>query len=216
MGWMSNLLYAYKVTTSPWRGAMTLPRELILATRQNGEPQLITKPVSELAKLRVNQTCSLQSLRDLPEATLLPAGNHPLMREIDGETLEILTEIEPGTTSQFGIRLKNEVGDQTLVGYDVAAQVLFIDRRISGVVDFDSNFGQHIHTAPLQLVSGTLQLHIFIDASSIEVFGNSGTVVITDLIFPKEKVNEVEFYNLKGNASIHNFDAWELESIWGK
>ncbi len=162
MGWMSNWIYAYKVPTSPWRGAMTLPRELKLANRQNGEPQLISKPVSELAKLRVEQIYSLLSQGEIPKATLLPAGNHPLIREIDGETLEILAEIKPGNTSQFGIRLKNEASDQALVGYDVEAQVLFIDRRRSGAVDFDPNFGRHIHAAPLQLESGTLKLHIFI------------------------------------------------------
>jgi sucrose-6-phosphate hydrolase SacC (GH32 family) len=81
-------------------------------------------------------------------------------------------------------------------------------------VNFDNNFGRHIHAAPLQLEYSTLQLHIFIDRSSIEVFGNGGIVVITDLIFPNEKINEAAFYTLNGNAKILKLDAWELESIY--
>lgn len=214
MGWMSNWIYAYRVPTTPWRGAMTLPRELRLVTGPDGDPRLMASPVLELEKLRVKQTDLLYSPEGIPEITTIPSGYTPMSQEINGKPLEIILDIEPGTASQFGIRLKNETDDQVLIGYDVQAQVLFIDRRSSGIVDFDNSFGRHTHTAPLKLESNTLHLHIFIDRSSIEVFGNGGTVVITDQIFPNEKINEEAFYTLNGNAKILKLDAWELESIY--
>ena len=42
---MSNWDYAAKVPTTPWRGAMTLPRELSLKTI-DGEPTLVAAPAA--------------------------------------------------------------------------------------------------------------------------------------------------------------------------
>ena len=45
IAWMSNWDYAAKVPTTPWRGAMTLPRELSLKTI-DGEPTLVAAPAA--------------------------------------------------------------------------------------------------------------------------------------------------------------------------
>jgi fructan beta-fructosidase len=214
IGWMSNWIYAYKVPTNPWRGTMTLPRVLELVTDKTGTPQLTSSPIRLLNKLRLTQTQNIQHEEDTLDGTLMPVGNHPILQEFDGQALEILAEIDPGTATQFGFRFKNKARDQVMVGYDVQAQALFIDRRGSGIVDFDPNFGRHIHAAPLDLESSTLQLHIFMDRSSVEVFGNGGITVITDLIFPNEIMGEVEFYTQNGNAGILKLGAWELESVY--
>ncbi len=48
IGWMSSWAYAREVPTSPWRGAMTLPRDLALETRL-GRLTLIQRPAREPA-----------------------------------------------------------------------------------------------------------------------------------------------------------------------
>ena len=74
-------------------------------------------------------------------------------------------------------------GEYTNIGYAVKGGQLFVDRSNSGQADFSPNFTK-IHTANMQPINQTIQLHIFVDRSSVEVFGNNGLVVMTDQIFP--------------------------------
>jgi fructan beta-fructosidase len=210
VGWMNNWRYADKIPTSPWRGAMTLPRALKLTMDPTGTPQLVSTPIQEFEKIRLKQLRSIDSGGDNLEGERNLSGNQPIIEEMDSQTLEVIAEIDPGTATQFGFRLKNTMGDQVLVGCDIKAKVFFIDRRNSGFVDFESDFGRNIHPAPYHLDSSTVQLQIFVDSSSIEVFGNGGRVVLTDQIFPWEQIDEVEFYTLDGYAQILKLDVWEL------
>jgi fructan beta-fructosidase len=58
MGWMSNWQYADKLPTHPWRGQMTIPRELSLKTFPEGI-RLVQKPVGKFGtqvSLNINRT----------------------------------------------------------------------------------------------------------------------------------------------------------------
>ena len=52
LGWMNNWEYADKIPANPYRGAMTVPRELTLVTR-GSEIHLLQKPVKELVTTSV-------------------------------------------------------------------------------------------------------------------------------------------------------------------
>ncbi|QNV55833.1 Levanase [Paenibacillus polymyxa E681] len=62
-------------------------------------------------------------------------------------------------------------------------QEVYVDRTRSGCSDFHEDFAGR-HAVPLETAENRLDLHIYVDRSSIEVFFNHGQVVITDLIFP--------------------------------
>ncbi len=47
LAWLNNWNYAYKTPTSPWKGMMSIPREVKLETH-NGQIKLVQKPVEEL------------------------------------------------------------------------------------------------------------------------------------------------------------------------
>ena len=51
IGWMNNWQYANQVPTSPWRSAMSVPREVTLQT-VDGKPRLVQTPVEAVAALR--------------------------------------------------------------------------------------------------------------------------------------------------------------------
>ena len=53
IGWMNNWQYAGNVPCSPWRSAMTLPRELMLI-EYNGKPLLANTVVSEIDNVAEN------------------------------------------------------------------------------------------------------------------------------------------------------------------
>ncbi len=211
IGWMSNWSYAGAVPTSPWRGAMTIPRELALVYAESGQPQLVSRPGAALLGLRgayfKGQAQSVSGKVDFPIGNQLSSG-----------AFEILVQVELGTASEFGLVVKNQRGDKTVVGYQVAAERLFVDRRVSGVVDFSPDFAPHLSTAPLSLSPGTetnsVTLRIFVDRSSIEVFANDGRVVITESIFPHSEHNGLELYAQDGAVGLKKLDVWEIRSIW--
>ena len=207
MGWMSNWIYAYKVPTQVWRGAMTLPRKLRLSSDPKGDIQLRSIPITELENLRAEhiQFCDI---------SVSPTERTSIIQAIKAARLEIQAEIALEDASQFGICLKSGKDDVLLVGYDAQAGKLFIDRRHSGNVGFDHSFGRHIHAAPLSLDSNRLKYHIFIDVSSIEVFAENGRVVLTDLYFANSEICEVEIYALEGCVQVVDVEVWTMSSIW--
>ena len=204
LGWMSNWLYAGKLPTSPWRSAMTLPRELSLAT-VDGTVQLVTQPISELESLRGD---SVVITNQVVEAT----ADFPNI-ELTG-SCEILLDCDLGTAQQFTLSLKNELGEQTIVGYDREDGRLFIDRRESGNTDFSPDFAANPHTAPWQLQNNKLRLHLFVDWCSVELFVDNGRLALTNQIFPTTPYNRLSFHARPGVVRLTRCQIWQLHSIW--
>ena len=86
------------------------------------------------------------------------------------------------------VTLSNAEGEEAVITYDQKAMTLSFDRSKSGKVDFNQNFAVKT-TAPVH--RKLTSLRIFIDNSSVEVFGNNGEVVLTNLVFPKSKLEKV-------------------------
>jgi len=56
-------------------------------------------------------------------------------------------------------------------------------------------------------------MHIFVDRSSVEVFGNNGEVTMTDLIFPDESSTGIEVYAKEGHVKLVSFMLFSLKKI---
>ena len=205
IGWMSNWLYAEDIPTSPWRSAMTLPRELSLTSVPHHPPQLISQPIKELETLRGQ---SFVIADRLIEGTAF----FPDVR-VEG-CFEILLDCELGTAHEFSLSLKNEQGEQTLVGYNHEARHLFIDRQHSGRTDFSPDFAGQRHTAPWLPPENKLRLHLFVDWSSVELFVDNGRLVMTGQVFPTTPYNQLAFYANSGSVHLTRCQIWQLDSIW--
>jgi fructan beta-fructosidase len=198
LAWMNNWQYAAQTPTSPWRGAMSIPRTLGLKRFPSGL-ELIQQPVRELEQLRGKH----HRFTDMQ----LEAGLRKL--EVHGERLEIIAEFKLETANEFGLKVRVGPNNETLVGYNTSSRELFVDRRKSGQVDFNEHFtGKHSGSLPLE--DGLLHLHIFIDSCSLEVFGNHGRTVITDLIFPESGADGLELFANNGSVQLISLDIWEL------
>lgn len=79
--------------------------------------------------------------------------------------------------------LSNDKGEEFVINYDQKAMTLSCDRSRSGITEFSQNFNV---TATAPVYRKITSLRIFIDNSSIEVFGNNGEVCLTSLVFPSE------------------------------
>jgi fructan beta-fructosidase len=207
MGWMSNWHYAYQVPTKPWKGSMTLPRELSLIEQDGDSLRLLSKPIPELLTLRGKHT-------NILNRKLLPDESVSVLKNLDGAPFEIDVDISITTAPKILIKLLNLGGDYALLGYDVQEEKLYIDRSDAGLKGFEPSFGQHIHSAPLPLTNSRIQLNVFLDRSSIEVFADEGAVVLTDLLFTEKRINEIVINTINGEAIINSLNTWVLSKIW--
>ncbi|AEI40576.1 glycoside hydrolase family 32 protein [Paenibacillus mucilaginosus] len=203
IGWMSNWKYANLTPTDSWRSAMTLPRVMSLKTGPSGV-RLVQEPVSGLQKLRREE-------RQWENVPVTP-GINILSSEKSG-TFEIECELELGSATEVGLKLRQSESEETVVGYNASAQTLFIDRTRSGETGFHAAFGCR-HEAPLEAREGRLKLRLFVDHASVEVFANDGELVMTDQIFPDPGSTGLELYALGGEARLISLRLYELNSVY--
>jgi fructan beta-fructosidase len=190
LGWMSNWQYAYHTPTSPWRGAMTIPRDLALR-RVGNTHVLVQRPIPELETLR-------RTHQHVNDATL--EGERLL--ESASNALEVQLRLEPRTALEVGLNL----GSGNRLGYDVARGMLFVERASQ---PWSEEFGGR-HEVHVPLENGALEWHIFLDACSIEVFADDGAVVFTDLLFDLQP-DGFALYAEGGAAHIASLEWWTLE-----
>nr|WP_281367175.1 glycoside hydrolase family 32 protein [Paenibacillus phytorum] len=208
LGWMSNWQYANDTPTSTWRSAYSTVRKLELKTLPEGI-RLVQKPVSQLEQLR-------KSVKSVYNQEILP-GNKTLT-DVSGDTLEIVAEFQVNsntTADEFGFKVRKGEHEQTIVGYNRKKSSLFVDRSQSGSSNFNDQFAK-VHAAPLTVQNQKVKMHIFVDRSSAEVFGNDGEKVITDQIFPDASSVGVELYAANGKVSLDSLQIYSLDKVWKK
>ncbi|KAL2814517.1 glycosyl hydrolase [Aspergillus cavernicola] len=209
ISWMSNWQYGGVIPTDPWRGAYTVPRHLSLKTIGQ-KARLVQEPAGSWKAITRGGKTSTFSLVD---------GVRNLGQI--GKAIEInlvFSDREPSPTgdSEFGIivRATKDLSQQTRVGYDFATQRVFIDRTRSGDISFDDTFAS-IYSAPLSPSSdGTVALRIFVDWSSVEVFGGEGETTITAQIFPSSNATYGQLFSIGGKTENINLHTKEIRSTW--
>jgi beta-fructofuranosidase/levanase len=200
MGWMNNWEYAESTPSTPWRGAMTVPRRLKLRTVR-GEVRLTQEPVHQLSSLRGRPALRWSDLD-------LRAGVRPLPDRARGVALEIRARIDVGTARRVGLHLRTGGGRQTVVGYDADTERVYVDRTDSGDAVHQTFPGRH--DAPLEASRGTVVLRIVLDRSSVEVFAGRGESVITDQIFPDPDADGLSLFAAGGTAQVESLEVTPL------
>lgn len=200
---MSNWKYAQVTPTESWRSAMTIPRSLGLISRKD-QIIVVQQPVHELNQLK-------SGIYKWDETIIDPGQN--LLSVLDLPYFELEAEFELQTAVEFGFKVRASDISETVVGYEVEKQEIFVDRSYSGEVSFHSDFSGR-HAVKVETLDRRLKLHILVDTSSIEVFAGEGEAVITDLIFPGEKDQGLEIYALQGSVKLISLNISPLKSIW--
>lgn len=177
IGWMSNWQYAAEVPTLQFRSSNTLPREAALFKGDDGQIYMSSAPSPELLKLRGKLTLNVsnKSVGRKAREFALPSSN--------GGVCEILLDVECKKGETVDIKFANKAGESVTMKYDSSKNTLSFDRRHSGIVDFSQDFPA-VTVAPTFDNGNSVSLRIFIDKASMEVFGNDGKFVMTNLVFP--------------------------------
>ncbi|PRW65321.1 glycoside hydrolase [Actinopolyspora mortivallis] len=175
LGWMSNWNYAPNTPTRPWRGTMTVPREVGLTGTESG-PRLVQRPAREVELAH--------GRRRRWRGVLAGEAKVPRFR---GKALDISADFEVlDGLPEFGFDVFLGPRHRTRVGYDARAQTLFVDRTDSGEVGISEDFPAR-HETSLSVSGARVRLRILLDHCGVEVFGDDGSVVLTDLVFPSEE-----------------------------
>ncbi|TDE54789.1 glycoside hydrolase family 32 protein [Flavobacterium sp. GT3P67] len=202
VGWMSNWLYARNTPTKNWRSAMTLPRELsLIKTNENYvlkstpveqfKKQLVTAYSKDLIAIKANQKISF----DYP---------HLNQSEIRFKAAK----------KNLKLVFSNETKDSLVIDYEAESKIFSIDRRHSGIVNFEKNFGKEIHkTAMLNNNSETMDYQITLDWSSVEIFLNGGIYTFTEQIFPTTPYTQLRIQSDE-EQEIKNFTIRKIKGIW--
>ncbi|MEM8969682.1 MAG: GH32 C-terminal domain-containing protein, partial [Bacteroidota bacterium] len=195
LGWMSNWQYGQEVPTYTWRSAMTVPRTLHLVETEAGL-RVASRPVEELEMLRQNSIAL--------EATSLKC-NQNISTQLNqpSPTLELQVDFDLGeaTASEIGVKLANSLGEEVIIGYNLAKQEYFVDRTNAGKMDFSADFPGRF-TASRVGDGNTLRMHLFIDVASVELFGDDGTTIMSNTFFPNEEFTQVSLFAEGGTVQV--------------
>jgi len=195
IGWMNNWQYANQVPTSPWRSAMSVPREVELRT-VDGMPQLVQRPVASVDSLHTGSPHH-ESGTITGERTLAKRG----------DVLDIRATLRPGSAARVGLKVLGG----TAIGYDVATGRLSIDRTNGGAAAALPNF-TGVHAAPVELRDGRLSLRILVDRSLVEVFAQGGERTIADQVYPAPGSDGLTVFAEGGTAVLESLDVRDLRS----
>lgn len=192
LGWMSNWAYAQVVPTYSWRSAMTVPRRLALHLTSNGYRVRI-HPVSELIQLR-------QDSFVLEEELLTGYREIVELNDIDPSAMEVSLQfvLPGGEAKDLGIELRNESQEKIMIGFD--GNQFYLDRRNAGPSAFSAEFADRKYTAPRAVESKILDMHLYFDAASVELFADEGSTMLTGIFFPSQPFTKVYLYS--GNAEV--------------
>ena len=91
--------------------------------------------------------------------------------------------------------------------------MLTVDRTRSGDSSFEAGFAETVQ-APLRAVNGKVRLHIYVDESTLEVFGADGETVISSILFPEATSNGLELYVKKGDVMLDQAVMYPMASVW--
>ncbi len=203
IGWMSNWQYAAEVPTLQFRSANTLPREMGVF-KVDDQYYVSSKPSPELDALRGKITHNAKRIQVGKRAHTVS-----LPQENDG-ICEILMNVDAKRSKQLKMTLANKAQEKVTIIYDVEKETISFDRTQSGIVDFSQDFPA-VTVTPTYENDGSVNLRLFIDRSSMELFEQEGRFVMTNLVFPTSPYTTLSFQAEEGSAKVNNLQIYSIK-----
>lgn len=179
-----------------WCGQLSLPRELSL----NGD-RLRQRPARELVGLR-------QSTQH-GAATRLRNERRPLSFQGDRLELQLELDLAGSDAERFGLALRCDATgqEQTRLYVDAQAGRLVLDREQAGCGVTG------VRSIPLAPGQAKLKLQLFLDRSSLEVFVDDGTWVLSSRLYPQPGSQGLALFAHDGQALFGELQAWTLRDL---
>ena len=197
LGWMSNWDYARVLPTQPWRGQQSCVRELDLVSTPRG------------LRLRQRMAQEVQSLLEPAQVRLRAVDAAQAAAAVSAASLSsrrLMTRLvvpTRGLQSPIGFELFKGRAESVRVGFDPAQRTYFIDRRTAS----PEFVGQsERHDAARLLDAPEVSLEVWTDGSTLEVFGDGGTVVLSDLVYADPLATGVALFHGEESPLLQSLD----------
>jgi len=213
-GWLKETCSRRASIAAGWCGVMSLPRLITLGPNN----RLNFQPAPELEVLRGRH----KTFHNIH----LTSGRCDYLPNTNGQCLEIIARIDPGSARQVGLKLRRSPrgAEETRIVYDRKVRRLIIDCRRSSkspaahkrqYVSRTHSAAGNIYATPLTPGKGrSLDLHVFLDRSVVEVFAN-GQTCLSSRIYPSQANSlGVDLFCRCGQATVETLDVWTMKSIW--
>lgn len=171
-----------------WAGMMTLPREIHM---RNG--RLFSQPIKELESLRTSEKSYDNQI--FYEDTKFDG--------VEGETGELILEIDLAETKEFEIDLRRSDEEKTVLSYSADLQLFKINRDKAGAG------GDGERECPIA-AADKMKLQIFLDRSSVEIFINDGEAVMSSRVYPLTEATDIVFVPTSGTFKIDSLKFYTL------
>lgn len=211
LGWVNNWDYARKLPTEDWQGGMdSIVRDIKLKT-VDGKPALVSTPSKSLARLEGDpsssgpETITPDGTAGLPS---LPGGAYRLDLTIERTTK---TGDGGGDGSEALLQFASGEAIFATVGYNFQDGAAFVTREQPAAADLGPLFTQR-RTASAPARNGSVDLTVFVDHSSIEVFVNGGEQTLTSLVFPRSEERDIKLVTGGGNLTLKSLTHTPLRS----
>ncbi len=195
MAWMQMWDRSFPTAPYGWVGALTLPRELTFR-----EGKLFQAPVREIERYRTDAVRCEEAEVD---GTLRIDG-------IEGDTVELSFELDLGASARAGVKVFSGGGSETSIYYDRAKELVVFDRSRMGTLiktapcEHDSD----VRHARIRAEGNVLQMRLFLDVSSCEVFLGGGEQVMTGNVYSEGK--GIEFFSEGGRATVRRVEKYTI------
>lgn len=209
IGWMSNWDYANVVPTEKWRSAMTIPRELVLQ-KEHDDYVLTSVPVAELKNIRAEE---VQIESQIVSGNVdVSSEEIRVSRSEMNFNFQLNKESQFGAAEEFGIALSNNNEEVFKIAYSPSTHNFYTDRTKAGVHSFSDKFAGKSNAN--YKAGKNMEIRVFVDEASIEVFVDGGKLVMTDIVFPSESYNKIELFSSNGTLQLLEGHLWNLNKVW--
>lgn len=200
-----------------FNGTYNLALKIGLTEDENGVYRLTQTPLSSYNDLRKDEIRAASGIQ-------IAEGND-LLSDFQATSYEIVSKFTPSEgTKKVGFKVRTgDNGDETLVVYDVENDIISIDRSHSGVQisgKFSETKSQDLSDMKTSAKAarnsdGSIDLHLYVDSASIEVFANNYTVAGANQIFPSPASRGASVI-VEGEPVTADITIYTLDSIWTK
>ena len=215
--------------TKGWDQIMTLPRKINILGKNNIEKDMIKiEPAGDIESIRYEEFTK----KDI----FLPANEEICINEINGNSIEIIAEININSSSIIELNVlkspdKEEFtricffanrGYRNWERYDKWDQQKRIDAS-DGIISIDSSqsslssntLSRPTESAPVYLKpKENLELRVFIDKSVLEVFVNKKQALAMRVYPSRKDSTGVSFKSQGGTSKIIKLKNWKMKNIY--
>ena len=116
-------------------------------------------------------------------------------------------------SNNIRLEFSNQKMETLVFEIDPANKEMVVNRKGSGLIDFEKRFAENIHTLPYINSEKEVDVRIILDWSSIEIFIDNGKYVMTEQVFPTEFYTKLKMSSV-GKVEVKNFKLSNINSIW--